>query len=199
MGSTVAQTHSYTRDPNSELTTAMTDPLGRQFSYGYDSFQRTNYLNQVMTLTHANLLSVTCSNCLAQSITTSRTYDPTFNQPTSITDALNHTWSIGYDSRGNATSITDPLQHQITLAYNLNGQVASFTDAANDTVSFTYNYGDLATITDPLSKTTHRLTDNVGRMISITDALGNLTQLAYDNLDQVTQITDANNGLTKFV
>jgi len=107
MGSTVAQTYSYTRDANSERITAMTDPLGRQFSYSYDSFQLNNYLGQAMTLTHANLLSVTCSNCLAQSITTSRTYDPTFNQQTSVTDVLNHTWSIGYDSRGNATSITD--------------------------------------------------------------------------------------------
>jgi YD repeat-containing protein len=87
----------------------------------------------------ADLAGVTCSNCLAQSITTSMTYDPTFNQLTSVTDALNHTWSIGYDSRGNATSITDPLTHQVTLGYNLNGQVASFTDAANDTVNFTYD------------------------------------------------------------
>jgi RHS repeat-associated protein len=197
-GSTVAQTYSYTRDPNSERITAMTDPLGRQFSYGYDSFQRTNYLNQVMTLTNANLLSVTCSNCLAQSITTSMTYDPTFDQQTSVTDALNHTWSIGYDSRGNATSITDPLTHQVTLGYNFMGQLTSVTDAASDAVQLTYGYGDLAQITDPLGNVTKRFTDNAGRPISVADALGNLTQLAYDNLDHVTQISDANNGVTKF-
>jgi len=149
-----------------------------------------------MTLTNANLLSVTCSNCLAQSMTTSMTYDPTFNKLTSVTDALNHTWSIGYDSRGNATSITDPLTHKVTLGYNFMGQLTSVTDAASDTAQFTYSYGDLAQITDPLGNVTKRFTDNAGRPISVADALGNLTQFSYDNLDRLTQIIDANGKTT---
>jgi YD repeat-containing protein len=127
----VQQTFSFTRDPNTELVTAETDPLGRNFSYGHD--------------TSGNLTSVICSNCLANSITSSATYEPVFSGPTSITDALNHTWTIGYDTRGNPTRVTDPLSYQITLGYNFQGQLTSITDALNDTASFGYSYGDLAT------------------------------------------------------
>jgi YD repeat-containing protein len=69
-GSLVQQSYNYTRS-STELITAMTDRLGRQFSYGYDS--------------NSNLTSITCSNCVSASITSSMTYDPTFNQLTSIT------------------------------------------------------------------------------------------------------------------
>lgn len=194
----VQQTFSYTRDPNSELITEMTDPLNRQVSYGYDTFQLTNYLGTLMTLTHANLLSVTCSNCLSQSINYSMTYDPVFNQVTSVTDPLSHSWSMGYDGRGNMTTVTDPLQHALTLGYNFQGQLTSVSDALSDTAQFTYMYGDLATIMDPAGAISSRFSDGAGRLLFKTDALGNGTGYVYDNLDQVTQITDPNNGLTKF-
>jgi RHS repeat-associated protein len=178
------QTATFTRDPISELVTAETDPLGRNFTYGYDA--------------NSNLTSITCSNCLSSSVTSSAIYDPTFSQPTSVTDALNHTWTVGYDSRGNPTSITDPLNHQVTLGWNYKGQLTSFADALNDTVHFGYLNGDLTTITDPLNSTIHHYTDGAGRVISILDPLGNLTQFGYDNIDDLTQITDPNSGQTTF-
>src|SRR5713226_1077635 len=105
----------------------MTDPLRRQYSYGYDS-ESTNGI----AWTYGNLLSVSGSNCLSGPVTTSMTYEPTFNQLASIVDQLNHTWSFGIDSSGNTTSITDPLNHAVTLGYNPAGQLTSITDAAND-------------------------------------------------------------------
>ena len=183
-GTSVQQTTTFTRDPNTELVTGETDALGRNWSYGYDA--------------NDNLTNVGCANCLAQAVSVSATYDPTFNQLTSYTDPLNHTWVIAYDSSGDPAAITDPLNHQVTLDWNPLGQLVSFADAAGDTVNFTYQLGELATITDPLGNVTRRFSDSVGRLISTTDPLGNLTQFSYDDLDHLLQITDANGKLTKF-
>jgi RHS repeat-associated protein len=192
VGTSYEETTTYIRDPNSELIEAKTDPLERQYSYSYDS-ESTNGVNW----TYGNLLSVSCSNCISGGITTSFTYEPTFNQQASITDPLGHVWTLNYDNLGNLTSIVDPLTHQVTLGHNSAGQVTSIADALNDTTQFAYSYyGDLSQVTDPLGNSTKLSTDNAGRLILFSDPLGNTTGATYDNLDHVTQIVDARNGTT---
>jgi len=178
----VQQTFSYTRNPNTELVTGVTDQLSRQFNYGYDG--------------NGNLTSISCQNCLSQAVSASLTYTPAFNELATLTDPNNNTWTIGYDSHGNPTSITDPLNHQVTLGYNSMGELTSAADAMNDTVQFGYVNGDLTQITDPLGNLTRLFLDNAGRLLSVIDPFGNATQLTYDNLDHLTQITDANNKTT---
>jgi RHS repeat-associated protein len=116
----------------------------------------------------------------------------------SIIDPLNHTWSLGCDSRGNLTSITNPLGTRVTLAYDFQGQLTLITDPMNDTTQFAYSYGDLASVTDPVGDISKLFHDNAGRLVGIFDALGNETGLTYDGLDRVTQVTDATGGVTAF-
>ena len=49
----------------------------------------------------------------ADALTTTFTYEPSFNQLQSVTDPLGHSTTFAYDAIGELTSITDPLNHQI--------------------------------------------------------------------------------------
>ena len=92
-------------------------------------------------------------------VTTSFTYEPTFNQLASVTDPLQNTTTYSYDTSGNLITVSDPMNHQTTFAYNGAGQATSITDAMQDTAQFSYNSGDLTGITDPAGQTTTRLLD----------------------------------------
>ena len=75
--------------------TAVTDPLGRQTTYGYDS--------------NGKVTSVTDLAGTSEAVTTSYTYG-TYDQLSTITDALNHTSTFTLDSLGNVTTVTDPCE-----------------------------------------------------------------------------------------
>jgi len=184
VGQPEQQTITYTRDPNTNLLTSITDQLNRQTSYTYDSL--------------GNALTLTRLAGTSQAVTTTLTYTPTFSELASVTDPLSHEWILGYDSRGNLTSITDPLNHQVILNYNFMGQLTSVADALNDTAQFSYDYGDLDQVTDPLGNVTKLFTDGAGRLAAVVDALADTTQYTYDNLNRITQILDANSGATSF-
>jgi len=144
-----------------------------------------------------NVLTVTRLSGTADAVTTTFTYEPTFNQVATITDPLTHTTTLGYDSFGNRTSITNPLSQQATLTYNTNNQPVTVTTPAG-TTTFGYEGSDLISVTDPTGKVTMRYTDAVGRMVRMTDPLGRSTDYTYDPLNRMTQITDALGGLTQF-
>jgi RHS repeat-associated protein len=184
VGAPEQQQMTYTRDPSSNLIDSTTDSLGRATSYTYDSM--------------GNMTSVTRLSGTSSAATTSITYDPTFNQPTSVTDPLNHTWTLSRDAYGNQTAVTDPLGHQMTASYNSEGEVVSFSDGVGDTFRFTYDYGDLASIIDPLGNTTDRLTDDAGRLMMTADPLGNTTWFDYDQLGNLTESTDASDAVTSY-
>src|SRR2546425_10101330 len=113
-----SQTTTYTRDATSNLVTAMTDALGRQTAYTYN--------------TQGQVLTVTRLAGTGDAVTTTVTYEPTFSQVASISDPLSHTTSFGYDTLGNLTAVTDPLSHQTTLTYNTQGQPLTMTDALSN-------------------------------------------------------------------
>ncbi len=178
----VQQSFTYARDPSTELITSLTDPLGRQTTYGYDG--------------NANLTSVTRLAGTPNAVTTTFSYDPTYNQLTSVLDPLNHTWTLGRDSQGNLTTVTDPLNHSITMTYNGSGQPLTIADAAGNTTSFSYTFGDLSAITDPLASVTGLFTDAAGRTQSVTDPLGHVTLFAYDSGDRQTSVTGPSGNVT---
>ena len=103
-----------------------------------------------------NVVGVTRLAGTADAVTTTFTYEPTFNQVASVTDPLGHTTSFGHDGVGNLTTITDALGHQSTLSYNAAGQPLTITTPAG-TTQLGYDQGDLATITDAMGNTTHPL------------------------------------------
>lgn len=100
VGQSYSEEFQYTRD-SSERLTKVVDQLGRETDYSYDSM--------------ANVLSFTRLAGTPQAVTTSLTYDPIFNQPLTITDPNNNTWTLGYYTYGNLTSVTDPLTHHLLL------------------------------------------------------------------------------------
>src|SRR5207245_5448786 len=128
---------------------AMTDALGRQTAYTYD--------------TQGNVLTVTRLAGTGDAVTTTVTYEPTFNQVASISDPLSHTTSFSYDVAGNLTTITDPLGHQTTLIYNPQGQPTKMADALGNTTTLSYYGGAWAPTTHPTTRTTARFTDRRGR------------------------------------
>jgi len=183
-GTLIAQTTTYVRDSANRVT-SMTDALGRTTTYGYD-------------VNTGSLLTVTRLYGTPDAVTTTFTYEPTFNHVATITEPLpNHTTTYGYDAVGNLTSITNPLGKQITFTYNTSGQPITVTTPAG-TMTFTYEGADLISITDPTGKVTTRFTDALGRLVEVTDPLGRKTRYTYDPLNQISQITDALGGLTQF-
>jgi RHS repeat-associated protein len=178
-GSSVAQTTTFTRDPNTNLASSVTDPLGRVTTYQY---------NGNGSVTQLTLLSGT-SGAVGWSIS----YEPNYGQLSSITDPLGHTASYTFDSYGNPVTFADAMGDVINLAYNAAGQLISSTRHAGSsalTTSYAYNGGVLSGVTDSLNRTTSIFNDALGRAITIQDPMGNQSHLAYDLLDDVVQVTD---------
>ena len=183
-GRTEAQTITYQYYPDN-LIKSVTDALSRTTTYVYDA--------------NNNTTSVTRLSGTMNAVTTTYTYESTFNQVASVTDPLSHTTSFTYDtSTGNLTTVTDPLSLQTSFTYNGAGEPLTATDALNNTTTFTYDSGDLVSITDPLSRTKTRFLDSAGRLITVTDSLGNITRKAYDALNEITSVTDPAGSATAF-
>jgi len=177
LGMPEQQTLTYARLQPGELIFSITDTLGRQTTLSYDAM--------------ANITGITRLANTANAVTATITYDPVFNQPTSITDPINHIASFSYDTAGSLVDLGDPLGHHTTLTYNADGRVATITDAEQNTSHFAYTGPDLTAITDPLGNTTTRFFDGAGRLLSVADPLGNTTQYLWNPLDQPTSLTDA--------
>ena len=181
LGQPQQATYTYQLDAGNR-TTLVTDPLGRQTHYTYDSF--------------GDVLTMTSLYNTAKAVTGTITYDPTFHQVTSYQDPLSNTTTLGYDSLGNLVSVTDPLGHQTTETNNSQGLPTGLKDALGHQVTFGYVQADLASITNALGSSVTVFTDGVGRPQSVTDPLGNTTQYTYDPLDRTTQLVDAGGGIT---
>jgi YD repeat-containing protein len=129
---------------------------------------------------------------------TTLTYDPVFNQVTSITDPLLHTRSFGYDAKGRLTSVTDALDHTTTFGYNAGGQVILITDPLQHTTQLTYSNGELSTTVDALGRVSQRFTNAVGQVVAETDPMGAMTRYEYDAGGHLTKTTDALGGVTQY-
>jgi RHS repeat-associated protein len=183
-GQGIAQTDSNVRETGSNFITSYTNTHGDVTATTYDS--------------KGNVLTVTqLPNTPDQAVTT-YTYEPVFNQVTSITDPLNHTTTLGYDNLGNCTSVTDALNHKTTYTFNGAGQVTSVTDPLQNMTSFTYVGSDLSTSRDPLNRVIQQFVDTAGRVIAQTDPAGQTTRFAYDALNHLTQVTDPLGGVTAY-
>jgi RHS repeat-associated protein len=130
---------------------------------------------------------------------TKLTYDPLFNLPTSVTDALNKTTTIVRDSKGNPTQVIDPLGHKTTMVYNSYGQITSIKNALNQVTTIAYgNGGETLSVTDPLNHTMRYEYDSLYRPIKSIDALGKATLYEYDALDRLTKKTTPRGRSTRY-
>jgi YD repeat-containing protein len=183
------------------------DPLGRVVLYGYDADG-----NLVQTTAPGNIVSTyrydSQGNLLSQvdplGHEIAMTYEPTFNQLTSLTDARGNTTRYDYDVQGNLRSITypnnsverfdfDPLGN-LTDSVNRRGHAINYTyddqgrglvkrkDYADGThVDFTYDdRGNLRTATDASGTTTLDWDPVADRLNKITYPGGRFLQFFYD-------------------
>ncbi len=174
----------YERQAGTGLLMSVTDALGRRTAYGYDD--------------RGNVTSITHLAGTPQAVAATFTYTSAFSQVASVTDPVQHTTTYGHDATGSLTSVTDPLQHTWTITPNGAGQVASVTDPLGHTTTYGYDLGDLTSAVDPLGRTRGQFVDTAGRVISVTDPMGQSTRWDYDALDQLTKVTDALGGTTTF-
>jgi RHS repeat-associated protein len=184
LGTGVQQIYSYEVQSGTNFMLSVTDALGRKTSATYDSFGNTSTITRLADTANA--------------LTTSFTYESTFNQLTSISGPLNHTTNLAYDNSGNLISVTDPLGNQGTCAYNTAGLPFSYTNAEGKTTQFTYEGGDLVRHTNPLGQSVTRFVDAAGRVISISNALGHTVRYQWDALNRPLNATDPIQGVTSF-
>jgi RHS repeat-associated protein len=126
-------------------------------------------------------------------------YEPNFNQLTSITDPLNKVTHFGYDAKGNLTTITNALGKITSIGYDARGLMTSMTDPLAQITTLDYNArGNLASRKDPLGNISAFVYDVAGNMTSMTDAEGRTTQYQYDQRNRLVQVTDALGGTTTY-
>jgi YD repeat-containing protein len=89
--------------------------------------------------------------------------DPTYSQPTQVTDELGHAVTYTYDKANRVLTSQDPAQaaagKHITDTYDDDGNLTSVTDANDHVTSYAYDNRDrLVGIVDPVNQGTGRQT-----------------------------------------
>jgi RHS repeat-associated protein len=138
---------------------------------------------------------LTSANALNNISTT--TYEPVFNRPLTVKDALGNTARFEYDAKGNLTKTTNVLGQVTKFEYDGKGQLIRLTDALANSFDFAYDsQGNLVKITDPLGNNQTASFNILGRIVTTTDAAGLTTQFAYDNNERLVRSINANGGVT---
>jgi RHS repeat-associated protein len=142
-----------------------------------------------------NLLTAT--DALGNSVAIS--YDPTFNQITSVTNQLGAKSLFSYDTFGNLTSSTDPNGNTTRYSYGPSGLLAKVTDPLGNVTTLSYdNFSNPVALTDPLGNTAATAFDLASRPISTVDPLGKTTTISYDALDRIVSARDGRLAATLF-
>lgn len=171
------------RQFGTNIITSITDEVGHRTEFGHDSM--------------GNVISVTRGAGTADAVTSTYSFESTFNELGSSTDPLGHSISFTHNGAGNITGVTDPLGNTYSFLYNASGQIISISDPLSATMQFGYDGADLVFGQDAVGSAGSAFTDSVGRVLSITDPLGQVTRTEYDALDRVTRITDPLQGATQ--
>jgi len=183
-GASEQQTTTYERLVESNLLSAVIGTRNRRTEVTYDAM--------------GNVIATTRLAGTAGAVTTTMTYEPAFNQVTSLTDPLGHTTRFTHDSRGNRTAIIDALGKQTTFDYNAAGQPVSITDPLGNRTTLSYEGGTLVMLTDPGGKTSRRFADATGRVRSVSDELGRVARYEYDGANRLIRATDPLGGTTPY-
>jgi YD repeat-containing protein len=154
----------------------------------------------------------------ANDIVISSTYEPNFNQPKTITDALGHVTTYSYDyelptgdtkysQAGNPVKVTYHTvakgTPEVNFTYNSYGQVVETSDANGKVTQYTY-YPDTGylkdIIQDPagVNAITTMTYDNYGNIASVTDPESRTTNYAYDALGWLNKVTTPLGFETKY-
>ncbi|WP_329392110.1 RHS repeat-associated core domain-containing protein [Streptomyces sp. NBC_01716] len=175
-GSTLARETQYHRGPKHRID-AVTDPYNRRTELTYDA---NGYVTRTTEL---------AGTAQARQSGTA-VYNGPYDQPTSVSDPLGNTTTLGYDESGDLRTVTDPEGRETTLTYTSDGQIKTVTDASDAVTEYTYRHGELVSVKDAEGRTGAQFLDAAGRPTVITDEAGSVTTLTYDALNQTRKITD---------
>jgi len=170
-----------------DRVSSVTQPEGgvTSFTYGTTNPWANNVASVTQTPKPGSPLS---------SRTTSYTYDPLYNKPTSITDPLGLVTTIAYDfTTGNLVSVvTDAggaghFNAMRRFTYNANGQVLTAIDPLGMLTQYAYDrFGNQVSKTvdccgaGRVNALTIRAYDTVGNLVSVTDPNGNVATGTFD-------------------
>ena len=203
-GTDAARTTTYTVDPSSLATVAVTDALDRTVRYAYDDRGR--------------LLSVEA----ADGTKTAATYDAQGNLLTAQ-DAAGSNATTTYDNAGrvltqtrpgpngpakstlerssanpnDVTAVSDPLGRRTSFTHTPDGLIASSTSPLGDTDKLTYdNAGNPVTLTTAAGRTQKFTYDAAGRRTARTDAAGRTETVVYDSAGRPVASSDSTGDKT---
>ena len=218
-GTSIAETTTYTRNPTSGFISTVTDQLGRETCYAYDSLENVTSVTQLCggwngeSAVTKSYTYGACSQVASfkdpDNVTVSGTFDNNCNLLT-LSGGPNGTITFTRNSAGEAISVMDGNNNETTITYNPTSlDLASFTDPLQHTFTFTEDgHGNLATVVDPYNHSASYSWTGVGsgwsggiypdQSISGTDANGKTTSIAYENLGFPTAVTDANGHQTTY-
>ena len=183
----------------SNLLAQVSDDLGRNVSFSYDSSSRlTQFVKNLGTVYQTNSFS----------------YDAA-GRVLSETNAEGYCiFTDTYDSQGRVHVQQDSTGRRTTFAYDesqTNRIFTTVTDRCGAAKVYVHDWNyQLLSITDGLGNTTSYAYDNFANKIAITNALGRVQSFAYDSSGNLTSATDAtgqttssfydgNNNLTNIV
>ena len=130
---------------------------------------------------------------------TTYTYEPNFNQITSITDPEGNSTRLNYDAKGNLIEVIDALGNASTLTYNSRGLLRTYTDRRGNTTIYSYDVaGNLVSVTDALNNVITYEYDQVGNITKITDQEVRITRFSYDELNRLSREIDAIGATTQY-
>ena len=186
----------YQRDPTSELTSTVTNPLGTtastSYTYSTDGLVESKvvtgpgayYMNFVETYVYdtSNYMNNLCWSYMSYAAAPAS--DPDNDGDVSYdTDADSGSGQAG----AGEVSCSDPPAGATAYAYNSLGEMTSVTDPMGNVTSYAYNSnGEISSVTDPMGNTTSYGYDAYGDRNSVTDPLGNKTTSTYNADSQLT-------------
>jgi RHS repeat-associated protein len=179
------------RDDQGDLRDVF-DPLGRVTQYIYDA--NNNLVEEIDPAGDTSTFAYDSQGNVIEPVDplgniTRMTYNLSFDDITSLTDARGNTTKYGYDSQGNLLSITYPNGTQQQFTYDPLGNVTESTEQNGDVIGYTYNAQGLVTQKDFADGTHVDFTyDERGNMLTTTDSSGTIT-MEYDSGDHLTEIS----------
>src|SRR3989442_1145495 len=183
LGRPEQQVTTYARQAGTSLVQSVTDALGRQTTFTYD--------------TKGNVTAVTRLAGTPQAVTTSLTWEAP--APTTFNRLKSGTTGLAYDMLNQLRVIGDPGGGTTRFNYDPNGNLLSVTDARGNSTSYVYNGMDrLTTRTDPLAHSETYTYDNNGNPTSFTDRKSQVTSTTYDGLDRPTVVTYQDSSTTSY-
>jgi RHS repeat-associated protein len=210
-----AFTTNLTYDSYGDLA-GVTDPLGHQTLYGYDTGRGL----KATSVSPRGVAASVNAGCTPPAIGCSRYAHDIYGNVTTTTNALGKVTTVAYDADGNLVSTTDALQHttqniydadnrltktvrpdttHIDYAYDGAGNMLSQTDASGRRSAYTYNHRDLRiTTTDASNKTTTISYDANGNPLTVTSPSGVVTTYTYNSTNELagTSYSSGDPGVT---